>query len=410
MNHPFKGTDNLRDASRGERLQRVLADAGVASRRACEELIKAGHVSVNGRVVTDLPCWVDPATDRILVQGRPLRPAQDHVYVMLNKPTRTLCAASDEPGADRATVIDLVRHHSGARLFPVGRLDYDTTGLLLLTNDGDLAHRLTHPRFGGMRVYDAIVAGVVAPRTLEELNRRIGAKNRSPDAPPTVQIVGFDTGRTILRLTLVESKGGTVQELLARIGHHVKHLDRVAFGPLNLTGIARGQWRELDRREVIALKKGDPAPPTPPKTRRKSAGRRGAGPKRAGDSPRARRPDSSTRAGQSARPGQSPRSGQSTRSGPSPRSERATRSDRPASPGPRAGARPSRPAAGPTSRPTSRPPARPGPRSRPGTGPGGPPPSSGPRSSSRPNSRPGPARKSGPGSGPRSNRSRRRPE
>jgi 23S rRNA pseudouridine2605 synthase len=268
--HPLRGNsdaENLRDATRGERLQRVMADAGVASRRACEELIKEGHVSVNGRTVTDLPCWVEPATDRIMVKGRPLRPASDHVYIMLNKPTRTLCAASDEPGADRATVVDLVKHHSGARLFPVGRLDYDTTGLLLLTNDGDLTHRLTHPRFGGLRVYDAVVTGVVPPRALEELNRRLGAKKRPADAPAPIQIIGFDDGRTLVRISIIESRGGTVQDLLGKLGHHVKHLDRVAFGPLTLTGLARGHWRELERREVAALRSGATAPTEPPRAR-----------------------------------------------------------------------------------------------------------------------------------------------
>lgn len=270
--HPLKGgSDNLRDASRGERLQRVLADAGVGSRRACEEMIKEGHVSVNGRVITDLPCWVDPRVDRVLVKGRPLRASSEHVYIMLNKPARTLSAASDEPGADRRTVLDIVKHPSGARVYPVGRLDYDTTGLLLLTNDGDLTHRLTHPKFGGMRVYDAVVAGIVPPRSLEELNRRLGGARRAADAPAPVQIVGFDDGRTLLRLTILEGRGRSVQELLAKLGHHVKHLDRVAFGPLTLSGIARGEWRDLNRREIAQLKAGLSAPTESPKVRARKA-------------------------------------------------------------------------------------------------------------------------------------------
>ena len=230
-------------------------------------MIKEGKVTVNGRVITDLPCWVDPSSDRIEVRGRPIRPVADHVYVMLNKPARTLSAASDEPGADRTTVVDLVRHPSGARLFPVGRLDYDTTGLILLTNDGDLTHRLTHPKFGGIRVYDAVVAGIVPPRSLEELNRRLGGSRRAADAPPPVQIVGFDDGRTLLRLTILEGRAKAVQDLLAKLGHHVKHLDRVAFGPLSLSGIARGEWRELNRREIADLRAGLSSPEEPPKVR-----------------------------------------------------------------------------------------------------------------------------------------------
>lgn len=257
MTHPLKGDserDKLRDASRGERLQRVMADAGVASRRACEELIREGHVKVNGRTVTDLPVWVDPAEDHIVVKGRPLQPVAGPVYVMLNKPTRTLCAASDEPGADRLTVIDLVQHYSKARLFPVGRLDYDTTGLLILTNDGDLAHKLTHPRFGGLRVYEAIVAGIVKQDELNELNRRL-SRSRKADAIVPIEMIDVDDGRSVLRITLQESRGKSVQDLLAKLGHHVKKLERIGFGPLKLSGVPVGQWRDLEKREVIALKR-----------------------------------------------------------------------------------------------------------------------------------------------------------
>lgn len=351
MHHPLKGPqpgrarpeDEYRNAARGERLQRVLADAGVASRRACEDLIKDGKVKVNGKVLTDLPLWVNPETDRILVNDRPIRPVVQPVYIMLNKPPRTLCAASDEPGADRLTVVDLVRHHSGARLFPVGRLDYDATGLLLLTNDGDLAHRLTHPKFGGLRAYEAAVVGVVPPRTLEELNRRLGSRKRSEDEPPPVAIIGFEDGKTLLRITLRESRGRSVQDLLAKIGHHVKRLERIAFGPLLLRGIARGEWRELDRHEIVALRRGATEPrelPDRPRTTAK-AGKR--------------KPRLSTRAVRPA-PGSTRRSGSGT----------VSRSDAPsvAKPPPKPASRPpAKPPTRPSARPAARPEARPGARS-----------------------------------------------
>lgn len=338
MHHPIKGPakgrsrpeDEYRDASRGERLQRVLADAGVASRRACEQLIKDGQVRVNGRVLTDLPIWVDPSQDRILVEGRPIKPAEDPVYVMLNKPPRTLCAVSDEPGADRLTVVDLVRHHSGARLYPVGRLDYDAMGLLLLTNDGDLAHKLTHPRFGGLRVYEAAVSGVVPPRTMQELNRRLAGRSKDKGDPAPVSIVGFEDGKTVLRVTVRESRGRSVQDLLAKIGHHVKRLERIAFGPLLLKGIARGEWRDLERHEIVALKRGATEPVALPERARlasKAGKRKPRSNARSGSSrpsrPTQARPDRSERVEPA--PGPKPtHRGANPRAGENPRPKRAS--------------------------------------------------------------------------------------
>lgn len=325
---------------------------------------------MNGRVLTDLPIWVNPKEDRILVSGRPIKPAEDPVYVMLNKPPRTLCAVSDEPGADRLTVVDLVRHHSGARLYPVGRLDYDAMGLLLLTNDGDLAHKLTHPRFGGLRVYEAAVAGVVPPRTMQELNRRLSGRSKGKGEPDPVSIVGFEDGKTVLRVTVRESRGRSVQDLLAKTGHHVKRLERIAFGPLLLKGIARGEWRELERHEIAALKRGATDPAALPERARLAS--------KAGK----RKPRSSSRPG-------------SARSAASrPGSSRPT------------GSKPSKPGSRPDARPEARPDTRKEPRSRAGAAPGS---SSGARSGSKG----GPGR-SRPGIGPKNrpgaNQSRRKPE
>ncbi|USN98921.1 MAG: rRNA pseudouridine synthase [Phycisphaeraceae bacterium] len=254
---------DLRDASRGRRLQRVLADAGVASRRECERLIEEGRVKVNGRVVRDLPAWVDPDEDRIEVEGRPLRPPERHLYILLNKPPRTLTSAKDEPGADRRTVLDLVNHPARAKLFPVGRLDYDTTGLLILTNDGELANRLTHPRYGVPKTYRAVVKGNVDEAAMRELEAGVVLADRkdgktvgaSRTNPVEWTIVHREADKTTLDITIREGRNRQVRRMLAQIGHEVKKLERTAMGPLRLKGVARGGWRELTHREVEALRK-----------------------------------------------------------------------------------------------------------------------------------------------------------
>jgi len=268
------------------RLHRYMADLGVASRRACEALIATGEVSVNGELVTAHPVFIDPAVDRVEVSGRPLPRARvgkkqgaggsvnaelpagltrRKIYVMLNKPTHTLTTAKDEPeyAGDRRTVMDLVRHPSGARLYPVGRLDYETRGLVLLTNDGDLANRLTHPKYGVHKSYEAVVKGRLEDDQIAELEKGIylaerregmtvGAKRT---ARAELEIVRRDRERTILRITLREGRNRQVRRMLAGVGHPVKKLTRVAMGPLMLSKCASGEWRELDAREVRMLRR-----------------------------------------------------------------------------------------------------------------------------------------------------------
>lgn len=257
-----------KDASRGERLQRVLADAGIGSRRECEALIEAGKVRVNGRIVKALPAWADPAEDEILVHNRPLPSPERHLYILLNKPTRTLTTAKDEPGSDRRTVLDLVHHPAKAKLFPVGRLDYDTTGLLLLTNDGDLANRLTHPRYGVPKTYRAVVKGRVDAEMLRSLEggvvltdrkegRTVGASRTNP---VEVVVVHGDAEKTTLDVTIREGRNRQVRRMLAQLGLSVKKLERTAMGPLKLTKVARGSWRELTSREVVMLRRAAAAP------------------------------------------------------------------------------------------------------------------------------------------------------
>lgn len=258
---PESSKDPLRDASRGERLQKILAQAGVASRRACEELIAAGAVSVNGRLVESLPAWADPALDEIVVEGRRLPKPDRRIYIMLNKPRRCVCTC-DDPGG-RRTVVDLVTHPYASRLFPVGRLDFDTSGLLLLTNDGEFANRLTHPRFGVEKTYRVKVRGRVEDETIARLlkgvhlaerrdGRTVGASRASAAG---VQILRRDQTRTMMDLTLKEGRNRQVRRLLADLGHPVVRLERVRVGPVKLKGLRRGEWRELSREELASLRR-----------------------------------------------------------------------------------------------------------------------------------------------------------
>ncbi len=241
----------------------MIADAGLASRRASELLIQEGRVRVNGEIVRILPVLVDPHNDRIEVDGRPLPKSERHLYIMLNKPTRTISSARDEPGAVRRTVLDLVDHPSRARLYPVGRLDFDTTGLVLLTNDGELANRLTHPRFGVEKTYHVVVKGLLDDQAVNDLERGIYIAERregrsvggSRASHVGLTIIRRDRERTILELTLKEGRNRQVRRMLAAVGAPVKKLERVAIGPVQLRKLARGEWRELTAGELGALKK-----------------------------------------------------------------------------------------------------------------------------------------------------------
>lgn len=253
----------LNDPERGVRLQRFLADAGVASRRHSELLITEGRVEVNGTPVIELPIFVNPELDRVTVDNKPIAGPERHVYIMLNKPARFLSTVMDEPGADRKTVLDLVDHPSGARLFPVGRLDYETTGLMLMTNDGDLANKLTHPRYGIHKTYRVTVKGLLEDEDIAKLEEGIYlAERRAGRTVGAVRtsrvelvLVRRDRERTILEMTLREGRNRQVRRMLAGVGCPVKKLERIAMGPIRLKGLARGEWRELERHELRNLRK-----------------------------------------------------------------------------------------------------------------------------------------------------------
>lgn len=246
------------DASRGPRLQKVLAEAGIGSRRACEELIEAGEVAINGTIVDSLPAWVDPAQDHIRVHGRRLKFPRTPVYVMLFKPKGTVSTNAEDE--ERRRVIDLVRHPSGVRLYPVGRLDLDSSGLILLTNDGELANKLTHPRHGVPKVYEVTVAGKLTDVEVKRLERGIflydrdkGRGTRSKRSK--LSISKRDRDRTLLRMELHEGRNRQIRRMMLAVGHPVKKLRRVQLGPLKLSGLRPGQWRDLTPKELVSLKR-----------------------------------------------------------------------------------------------------------------------------------------------------------
>lgn len=224
------------------RLNAYLARAGVASRRGAEELIRAGRVRVNGEVV-GLATFVEPF-DRVELDGRPLVP-EALAYVLLHKPAGVVTTASDPHG--RPTVVDLV--DLGQRVVPVGRLDADTTGALLLTNDGPLAHRLAHPRYQVDKVYEAEVEGEPDDHALRRLAEGVELDD-GLTAPAGVRRLG----RSRLELTLHEGRKHQVKRMCEAVGHPVKCLHRRAYAGLTLDGVAPGRWRELSEAEVAALR------------------------------------------------------------------------------------------------------------------------------------------------------------
>jgi len=255
------------DASRGPRLHKILADAGFGSRRSCETLIESGSVEINGQVVKRLPAWADPVRDRIEVDGQRVRPPPRPVYVMLFKPRGVECSNEAAPGRRRA--VDLVAHPSGVRLFPVGRLDVDSSGLLLLTNDGDLANHLTHPRYGVHKCYEITVEGRLDDQDVQKLEHGVflsGPHGRQrqrqrrkrpgrPSQPSKLRLLKRGRDRTKLLMELREGRNRQVRRMMLYVGHKVRKLRRVQLGPLKLTGLRPGQWRELTDNELAALKK-----------------------------------------------------------------------------------------------------------------------------------------------------------
>jgi 23S rRNA pseudouridine2605 synthase len=231
------------------RLQKVLAQAGVASRRAAEKLIVQGKVLVDGKPVTELGTKVDPQRSVITVEGRRLS-AASHCYVLLHKPRGTVCTLSDPEG--RKTIVDLIQDVP-ERVVPVGRLDYDTSGVLLLTNDGELAARLTHPSSGTVKRYVAKVIGRVDEAGLRRWQERIDINGKRTQ-PAEVKVLRQERDKTWLEVTLREGKNRQIHRLGEHAGHGVMRLSRASFAGLGCDDLAPGKWRYLTLREVAMLK------------------------------------------------------------------------------------------------------------------------------------------------------------
>ncbi len=262
----------MNDTFRMDRLQKILSRSGVASRRAAEKLIADGRVSVNGTTVREMGTKADPAVDDIRVDGRRIKAPERLRYILLNKPAGVVTTRSDPQR--RPTVLDLLR---GVReyVYPVGRLDYDTEGLLLLTNDGDLAARLTHPRHGVERTYEARVAGVPDAADLERLRTGIPLDGRRTQ-PADVDLLSGRERDGRLRITIREGRNRQVRRMCEAIGHPVKALTRTRIGVLADRQLKPGMWRDLRADEVRTIKSLAATPPaaTSPRGDRARAGRR----------------------------------------------------------------------------------------------------------------------------------------
>ena len=303
----------LNDPDRGERLQRVLADAGVAARRACEVLIETGRVKVNVRVCDRMPAFVDPKQDRIEVDGRPIASEIRFAYIMMNKPTKVLTAPIG-PGDDRPAALAMIEHPAKPRLVAVGGLDFDSSGLLLFTNDGAVVNRLTHPRYGHVRLYQAKVKGRPTPATIANLAKGVyvfdtedgtrpedeksdgksdgknansrampnahlqskpaaGARVQKKDGPQftrgkpsgarkvqiDIKVGTMGEGNCTLDIRAKHARDSEIVKALALVGHQVRRLHRVAIGPLVLRELAMGRWRELTKSEIHTVTKRHPS-------------------------------------------------------------------------------------------------------------------------------------------------------
>lgn len=230
------------------RLQKFLAQCGIASRRKAEEYILQGRVRVNGNVVTELGVKVSPY-DHVEVDGKPVRPEKKKIYIMMHKPRGYVTTVRDPEG--RKTVLDLL-YGVEERVYPVGRLDYDTSGLLLLTNDGDFANLLMHPRNEILKVYIATVKGKPSEKALERLRNGIEIDGYVT-APAYVKVLNVYENKTKLEITIHEGRNRQIRKMCEKVGHPVVRLKRIAYGTLELGDLKPGEWRYLDENEVKQL-------------------------------------------------------------------------------------------------------------------------------------------------------------
>jgi len=256
------------------RIQKLLSAAGVASRRGVEQLVLEGRITVNGKPVSEIPCFVDADADRICVDGRRVRTRDERrkVYFLLNKPRGVVCTQSDPQGRPKA--VDLVPP-VGRRVYCVGRLDVASSGLILLTNDGELTQYLTHPRHGVAKTYEVQVDGRLTGEQIARLKRGVYLDGRRL-APAAIKVLRKAPERSLLEITLTEGRNREIRRILARLGHKVRRLKRTAIGPVRQRGLKPGSFRELTARELTQLRRCGAAPHTskqqPRQGKRRKAG------------------------------------------------------------------------------------------------------------------------------------------
>lgn len=233
------------------RLQKFLANAGIASRRGAEKIIAEGRVSVNGEIVREMGVQIDENYDTVAVDGEEIKNVEKKMYIMLNKPYGFVTTVSDDKG--RPTVMELVSDIS-ARIYPVGRLDYDTEGLLLLTNDGDLTYKITHPKHDVSKTYVAEVSGNISMDTIVQLRRGVVIDGYKT-SPAEVEVVGATQYGTKIEITIHEGRNRQVRKMFEELGCVVKKLKRIKEAGLTLGHLPVGKWRKLSESEVNMLKK-----------------------------------------------------------------------------------------------------------------------------------------------------------
>jgi 23S rRNA pseudouridine2605 synthase len=230
------------------RLQKYLADAGVASRRKCEELIAQGRVQVDGRVVTEQGLKIN-GSEIVKVDGVEIRNEQKKVYILLNKPAGIISSVKDQ--FSRKTVLDLAGNIK-ERIYPVGRLDYDTSGLIILTNDGEFANRIMHPGYNLKKVYRAVISGSLGPEEARILSNGV-AIDDCITAPAEVNVINSGRHESVVEIAIHEGKNRQVRKMFESLRHRVIKLKRIAIGPVTIDGLEEGKWRHLSRSEIESL-------------------------------------------------------------------------------------------------------------------------------------------------------------
>ncbi|WP_252230284.1 MULTISPECIES: pseudouridine synthase [unclassified Clostridium] len=228
-----------------ERLQKYMASCGVASRRKCEEIILNGEVKVNGVVITELGTRVNPVEDNVEYKGSLITKEENKVYIILNKPEGYITSAKDEKG--RKTVLDLVKVNE--RIYPIGRLDYDSSGLILLTNDGDVYNKIIHPREELNKKYIAVVKGKVSKKDIDIFNKGIDIGGYIT-APASLEVLSYANEKSTVEVCIHEGKNRQIRKMCTAINHEVLSLNRVSIGEIQLKYLKKGEWRELTTEEL----------------------------------------------------------------------------------------------------------------------------------------------------------------